>query len=157
MRLKRRAFFVRARRHDRSLRAFARFFVGASDGAATLFFVDVFVEPLAAVVAAGRARMVFGARAEDARGSDFVERDFEVRDAFDEGAFAGDRFVAAEFSVVLGFWPRLRSRGITESFEFFEIGEAHERAVQTVAMCDAETVAWQRWPNAWRPHFVVGA
>jgi hypothetical protein len=133
-------FFARAGRDDEFLRAFAGFFFAASDGAAALFFVDSCVERLDAAVAARGALVVFGTRAEDAGSADFAERDFEVRDAFDEGAFARDRFVAARLLVALGFGPRLRSRFITQSFKFFTAGEAHERAVQTVAMSDAETV-----------------
>jgi len=138
---RRRASFARALRDDGFLRAFARFFVGASETAAALFFAEVFVERLAAMVAAGGALVLFRSRAELAGSADFAKRDFEMGDAFEEGAFAGDRFVAAWFFVALGFWPRLRSRGITQSFRFFNTGEAHERAVQTVAMSDAETVA----------------
>jgi hypothetical protein len=119
--------------------------------------VDVFVERLAAVVAARRTFVVFGARAEDAGSADFAERNFEVRDALDEGSFARNRFVAARLFVALGFGPRLRSRFITQSFKFFATGEAHERAVQTVAVSDAEAVVRQSRANAWRPHFVVGA
>jgi hypothetical protein len=97
--------------------------------------VEVFVERLAAVVAARGALVFFGVRGELAGSSDFVERDFEVREAFDEGAIAVDPVAAAaSFFVVLGFVPRLRSRGITQSFEFLKIGEAHERAVQAFAV-----------------------
>jgi hypothetical protein len=157
MGLRRSFFFARAPRDDEFLRAFAGFFFAASGGAAALFFVDSCVEPLAAVVAARGALVVFGTRAEDAGSADFAERDFEVRDAFNEGAFARDRLEAARLFVAFGFRPRLRSRFITQSFKFFTTGEAHERAVQSVAMRDAETVVRQGGANAWRPHFVVGA
>ena len=68
-----------------------------------------------------------------------------------------DHFLYDTGEFGFGFGPRLRSRFITQSFQFFTTGEAHERAVQTVTMSDAETVVRQVGANAWRPHFVVGA